>query len=86
MDIGDRVGKLVLTNIIPGDAESGWHRKGEFKCDCGKEITRYLDNMFKPSMYPRNCGCVKRKKTGGNKACSLDFDGDMAQSFYLGRM
>lgn len=84
--IGERIDFLTLIDYIPLEGGRG-HRRGLFRCDCGKEITRILTQMIKPVENPKSCGCqIDFSSMHKRKSRKKGFDGELASKFYLGRL
>lgn len=83
--VGKSVDFLTLEEIIPGS--EGGHRRGKFKCVCGKVVTRVIHHMLKKGVNPKSCGCKidhsKKARTVPKKK-GLDFD--LANKFITGRL
>jgi len=88
MEIGYKTGLLTLIRIMPASSGNSYHAQGEFECECGKKIIRFIFGMAKPSVNPRSCGCYRRAKAkgSGKRAISHGFSNDLAKKFYLGRL
>lgn len=80
---GDKFGYLTFISYIPlGD---GGHRRGWFKCICGREVSRIIYQMKKPTVNPKSCGCMlKYSPKRGKKMVSVD--NDMANKFLSGKL
>lgn len=50
--IGKRFGRLVVISLVPENA-----KKCICKCDCGKEISTYFNNLQQGSV--KSCGCLR---------------------------
>ena len=52
---GRRFGRLVALRSLGKSA--GWQLQWECRCDCGRTITVYKNNLL--SGHTRSCGCLK---------------------------
>ena len=82
MEIGEEIDFLTL--IAYDTSTDCGHRRGIFKCVCGKEVSRIIYQMKKKAVSPRSCGCKTIWER--NAKPKKGFDGDLANKFIMGRL
>jgi len=83
--IGQKSGMMTLIEII-GRTTTKTHT-GIFKCDCGTEVERVIQNVFRAKERKNAISCGCNIKTGQkNSKVKRGFDNDMANQFISGRI
>lgn len=63
MKVGDRFGRLVVVQLIPGEGSSGAHfvfSKAKCRCDCGN--TKVVVRRYLTGGSSRSCGCIRKER------------------------
>jgi len=59
MEIGTKID--YLTFVRKTASSKGRHKRGVFRCSCGKEIIRIIREMKIKSINLRHCGCMPKE-------------------------
>lgn len=86
--IGEKVDYLELIKVI-GQAKSKT-TLGLFRCECGKEVHRIIENIFyysKKRLNPASCGCMQKIKAGKAKGKKYTgkFNKQLANEYLTGQ-
>lgn len=57
VQIGDRFGRLIIVELIPGKHRPNRSPKARLKCDCGSETVVATGDLR--SGHTRSCGCLR---------------------------